>query len=107
MLTESVLLAMISGIAGLLLSVWGTKFLATLIPVGIAPLTGTGVDGRVLLFTLAVTLTTGVLFGIIPASRVSQFHLTRSLKQGGGQSGVGSAASGCATHSLFARSLSP
>jgi putative ABC transport system permease protein len=44
----------------------------------------------VLLFTLAVTLATGVLFGIIPASRVSQLHLTPSLKQGGGQSGVGS-----------------
>src|SRR5580704_15258611 len=90
MLTESVLLAMIAGIAGLLLSVWGTKFLATLIPAGIAPLTGTGVDARVLLFTLVVTLATGILFGIIPASRVSQFHLTPSLKQGGGQSGVGS-----------------
>ncbi len=73
MLTESVLLAMLAGIAGLLLSVWGTKFLATLIPAGIAPMAGTGVDGRVLLFTLAVTLATGVLFGIIPASRVRNF----------------------------------
>jgi putative ABC transport system permease protein len=90
MLTESALLAFFAGLAGLLLSVWGTRFLATLIPAGIAPLTGTGVDGRVLLFTLAVTLATGILFGIIPASRVSQFHLTPSLKQGGGQSGVGS-----------------
>jgi hypothetical protein len=51
---------------------------------------GTGVDGRVLLFTLVISLSTGILFGIIPASRVSQFHLTYSLKQGGGQSGVGS-----------------
>jgi putative ABC transport system permease protein len=90
MLTESVLLAIFAGAAGLLLSVWGTKFLGTLIPAGIAPMTGTGVDARVLLFTLAVTLATGVLFGIIPASRVSHFHLTPSLKQGGGQSGVGS-----------------
>jgi predicted permease len=90
MLTESVLLAILAGVAGLLLSVWGTRFLAKLIPGGIAPSTGTGVDGRVLLFTLAVTLATGILFGIIPASRVSQFHLTPSLKQGGGQSGVGS-----------------
>ncbi len=90
MLTESVLLAILAGVAGLLLYVWGTRFLAGLIPAGIAPLTGTGVDGRVLLFTLAVTIATGILFGIIPASRVSQFHLTPSLKQGGGQSGVGS-----------------
>jgi predicted permease len=90
MLIESVLLAICAGAVGLLLSVWGTRFLATLIPAGIVPMTGTGVDVRVLLFTLAVTLATGVLFGIIPASRVSHFHLTMSLKQGGGQSGVGS-----------------
>jgi putative ABC transport system permease protein len=90
MLTESILLALFAGTAGLLLSIWGTKFLAALIPVGIAPIAEGGVDGRVLLFTLFVSLSTGVLFGIIPASRVSQFELTYSLKQGGGQSGVGS-----------------
>jgi predicted permease len=90
MLTESILLSLFAGAAGLLLSVWGTKFLATLIPNGIAPMTGTGVDGRVLLFTLAISLATGIVFGIIPASRVSQFHLAYSLKQGGGRSGVGS-----------------
>ncbi len=89
-LTESILLSLFAGAVGLLLSVWGTKFLATLIPAGIAPMAGTGVDARVLLFTLAISLSTGILFGIIPASRVSQFHLTYSLKQGGGQSGVGS-----------------
>ena len=90
MLTESILLALFAGAVGLLLSVWGTKFLAALIPAGIAPTAAAGVDGRVLLFTLFVSLSTGVLFGIIPASRVSQFQLTYSLKQGGGQSGVGS-----------------
>jgi putative ABC transport system permease protein len=90
MLTESILLALFAGAVGLLLSVWGTKFLAALIPAGIAPTAEAGVDGRVLLFTLFVSLLTGILFGIIPASRVSQFQLTYSLKQGGGQSGVGS-----------------
>jgi putative ABC transport system permease protein len=89
MLTESILLALFAGAVGLLLSVWGTKFLAALIPAGIAPMMSTGVDGRILLFTLFVSLSTGVLFGIIPASRVSQFQLMYSLKQGGGQSGVG------------------
>jgi predicted permease len=90
MLTESILLSLFAGAVGLLLSVWGTKFLATLIPVGLGPMTGSGVDFRVFSFTLAVSLATGILFGIIPASRVSQFQLTFSLKQGGGQSGVGS-----------------
>jgi len=89
-LTESTLLAILAGAAGLILSVWGTKFLATLIPAGIAPLAGTGVDARVLVFTTVISLGTGILFGIIPASRVTQFHLSHSLKQGGGQSGVGS-----------------
>jgi predicted permease len=90
MLTESILLSLFAGAVGLLLSLWGTKFLATLIPVGLGPMTGSGVDSRVFSFTLAVSLATGILFGIIPASRVSQFQLTFSLKQGGGQSGVGS-----------------
>lgn len=90
MLTESILLSLFAGAAGLLLSIWGTQFLAALIPNGIAPVTGAGVDSRVLLFTLIVSLATGILFGVIPASRVSQFHLAFSLKQGGGQSGVGS-----------------
>jgi putative ABC transport system permease protein len=90
MLTESVLLALFAGAAGLLLSVWGTKFLATLIPAGFAPLAGTGVDARVLFFTMFVSLATGILFGIIPASRVSQFHLTPALNQGGGHGSVGS-----------------
>jgi putative ABC transport system permease protein len=90
MLTESVLLSLFAGAAGLLLSVWGTKFLATLIPAGFAPLAGTGVDARVLFFTMFVSLTTGILFGIIPASRVSQFHLTPALNQGGGHGSVGS-----------------
>jgi putative ABC transport system permease protein len=90
MLTESILLSLFAGAGGLLLSVWGTKFLAALIPNGIAPMTGAGIDSRVLLFTLIVSLATGILFGVIPASRVSRFHLAFSLKQGGGQSGVGS-----------------
>ena len=90
LLTESMLLALIGGAAGLLLSLEGTQFLSRLIPQGIAPLSGTGVDQRVLLFTFAVSVTTGVLFGIIPALRISQLNLVGSLKQGGGQSGVGS-----------------
>ncbi|HKN60406.1 MAG TPA: ABC transporter permease [Candidatus Acidoferrales bacterium] len=89
MLTESILLAAIAGAAGVLLATFGTPFLARLIPPGIAPLTGAGVDGRVLAFAVALSVTTGILFGIVPALRVSQIDLVTSLKQGGGQSGVG------------------
>ncbi len=90
MLTESVLLAVLAGACGLLLASFGTQLLARLIPAGIAPLEGAGVDGRVLAFTLGLSVITGILFGIVPALRVSQIDLVTSLKQGGGQSGVGS-----------------
>ena len=90
MLTESVLLAALAGAAGLFLSIWGTRFLATLIPEGIVPQAGSGVDGRVLFFAIGVSLATGILFGIIPATRISLLDLGASLKQGGRQSGVGS-----------------
>jgi putative ABC transport system permease protein len=90
MLTESVLLAIAAGAVGLALSVWGTRFLASLVPSGIAPLSGTGIDARVLIFTFALSIGTGILFGTMPALRISQVDLVGALKQGGGQSGVGS-----------------
>jgi predicted permease len=90
MLTESVLLAIAAGAVGLILSVWATRFLASLVPAGIAPLSGTGIDARVLAFTFALSIGTGILFGTMPALRISQIDLVGALKQGGGQSGVGS-----------------
>ena len=90
MLTESIVLAVLAGSLGLALSVWGTQFLAALVPTGIAPLGGTAIDRRVLLFNVAVSLGTGILFGVIPALRISSLNLVSSLKNGGGRSGVGS-----------------
>jgi putative ABC transport system permease protein len=89
MLTESLLLAVIAGSIGLALSVWATQFLATLVPAGIAPIAPSSLDGRAFLFTTAVTILTGILFGVIPSLRVSKLDLATSLKDGGGQSGVG------------------
>lgn len=94
MLTESVLLAAVAGAFGVLLATFGTPLLARLVPAGFAPLNGTGVDGRVLAFAIAISLATGILFGIVPALRVSRIDLVTSLKQGGGQSGVGSGGRG-------------
>jgi len=90
MLTESVLLAVLAGSIGLALSIWGTQFLAALVPMGIAPLGGTNIDRRVLLFNVAVSVGTGILFGLLPALRISGLNLINSLKDGGGRSGVGS-----------------
>lgn len=89
MLAESVLLAGLAGIAGWILSNWGTQFLARLVPQGIAPLEVTGLNRGILFFTAALSVGTGVLFGILPALRVSSLSLADSLRSGGG-SGVGS-----------------
>lgn len=90
MLTESVLLSVLAGTCGLLLASFGTQLLARLVPAGIAPLQGGNVNGSVLSFVFGLSLITGIFFGIVPALRVSQIDLVSSLKQGGGQSGVGS-----------------
>jgi putative ABC transport system permease protein len=90
LLIESVVLALPAGAASFFVSTFAAQFLAGLIPPEIAPPTGAGVDGTILAFTIAISLATGILFGIIPALRISRIDLVTSLKQGGGQSGVGS-----------------
>lgn len=87
MLTESTLFALLAGMAGLGLAVWGTRFLARLIPDGIAA-GATNLNGRLLAFCLAVSVLTGIAFGILPALRTSQVDLLRSLKQAGARAGT-------------------
>jgi predicted permease len=87
MLTESLLLSCVAGGAGFALAIWGTRLLVLLIPRGIAATAQ--VDARLLSFTAAVSLATGVLFGVLPAVRASRVGLVTPLRQGGVQSGVG------------------
>ncbi len=81
MLTESVVLAAIGGVTGLLFSFWGCRALLGLMgdldrmPGG-APLGGIGVDGRVLAFTLSVVLVTGFAMGLVPALHTSKTSIT-------------------------------
>ena len=89
LLTESLLLAGLAGAAGLILSTFATQLLVSLIPEGIAPMSGSGVDSHVLVVTLIISVATGILFGILPALRVSRLDLATSLNQGG-RSGIGS-----------------
>src|SRR5688572_3396659 len=82
LLTESVLLAAIGGVLGIMLAHWGTGFIAQQLPDGVPRLLEASVDVRVLVFTLAVSLITGLLFGLAPALQASRLNLTEELKEG-------------------------
>jgi putative ABC transport system permease protein len=83
MLTESILLSAIGGIAGLLLSVWLTDVLMSMLPEGAPRLEQIGIDYRVLTFALGVSALTGILFGLVPALQASKLDVTSALKEGG------------------------
>jgi len=82
LLTESILLAALGAALGTLLAYWGTSFIASQLPAGIPRLQEATVDARVLVFTLAVSLLTGLLFGLAPALQASRPNLAESLKEG-------------------------
>jgi predicted permease len=89
LLAESVLLSLAGGALGLLLAQWGTQAGLKLIPSGLPRANEVAVDGRVLLFTLAISLAAGVLFGLFPALRVSKAGVQETLQESGrGGSGV-------------------
>ena len=84
-LTESLFLGILGGAAGLLVAVWGVDILRLLAPVN-APILGlerVGVDTRVLIFSIGLSLLTGVLFGLLPAWQVASQDLNDALKEGG------------------------
>src|SRR5687767_2937848 len=83
MLTESVLLSAIGGSAGLLLSIWLTDLLMSIVPEGAPRLDQVGIDYRVLTFALGVSALTRILFGIVPALQASKLDVTSALKEGG------------------------
>jgi putative ABC transport system permease protein len=83
LLAESVLLAIISGAHGLLLALWGTSALTAAIPTTLPRAAEIGIDYRVLLFTLGISLLTGLIFGLAPAWQASKPNLNESLKEGG------------------------
>ena len=83
LLVESVLLASVGGASGLLLAVWLLAGLRWFDPGSIPRLQTIGIDGRVLAFTFAVAVLTGILFGLAPALRSSMAPLSETLKEGG------------------------
>jgi len=83
LLTESVLLALAGAVPGVLLAVWATKILTAIPSLQIPRLAQASVDGQALAFTLAASLATAVIFGLVPALHAARFNLTGSLREGG------------------------
>ena len=83
MLTESVLLAMLGGVLGAGLGLWGISGLIRLLPVDIPRLAGIRVDSTVLLFAVLVSMLTGIAFGLAPAAQASKLAFVESLKESG------------------------
>jgi len=91
LLTESVMLSVLGGALGILFAYWGAHAIISFVssnqtrPLGFA----TGIDMRVLGFTVAVSLVTGIIFGLAPAFRSARIDLTPTLKDGEGSSASG------------------
>ena len=87
LLTESTVLALLGGALGLMMALWGVDLLVARLPEAQAAampyLQGLALDGRVLLFTISISLLTGMVFGLAPALQSSKLNLQESLKDGG------------------------
>src|SRR5215471_14945599 len=82
---ESLLLSMAGGLLGFLLAYWGVPAIVKTLPPGF-PLPRTGeiaVDFRILGFTLALSVASGILFGIFPALQMNRTRVSAGLRQGG------------------------
>ncbi len=97
LLTESVLLGLAGGVLGFLTGAWGVRALLAIVPGDLPRISDnlhttnavSALDWRVLCFTLAISLGTGLLFGLFPAMHVSRMDVNTSLKDTSGRSGTG------------------
>jgi putative ABC transport system permease protein len=89
LLTESLTLALLGGLGGMLLAKWGVKLLMALSANYLPRADEVRINATVFGFTLAVALLTGLLFGIAPALQSARLDLTEALKEGGRGAGSG------------------
>jgi putative ABC transport system permease protein len=83
LLTESLVLSLFGGALGLLSAVWGLNILVSFIPGNLPRLSEIALDNRAMIFTLSISLLTGIVFGLIPALQASTPSLNDCLKEGG------------------------
>ena len=86
-LVEAVALALLGGALGLLAASWSLQTLVGLAPASLPRLGAVRLEGTVLLFTLGISVVTGLLFGIVPAVRMSRAAPERALREATGGSG--------------------
>jgi putative ABC transport system permease protein len=86
---ECLPLGLVGGLFGLLLAIWGIDLLTSLLPASLPRGNPISVNGRVLLFTFALTLLTVLIFGLLPALQAAKADVLESLNEGG-RSGIGS-----------------
>lgn len=93
LLTESILLSLAGGVLGLILGFVGVRWLLAINPGNIPRIgetgAGVGMDWRVLVFTLVVSLLTGILFGLFPAIGAARHDINSTLKDGSNRAGTG------------------
>jgi predicted permease len=83
LLTESILLAGLGGLFGFALAYWGTKAILKGLPAALPRGNEVSLDAKVLLFTLALSLFTGILFGLAPALKATRTNLQATMNQSG------------------------
>jgi putative ABC transport system permease protein len=88
LLTESAILAVIGAVVGVFLAWIGLKTLLALAPEGLPRMQHVHIDARALLFTVGITLSTGLIFGMFPAIQIIRTSLSETLKEGGRSSGA-------------------
>ncbi|HEY7543609.1 MAG TPA: ABC transporter permease, partial [Blastocatellia bacterium] len=98
LIVESVILSVAGGTLGLLFAMWGLDSLLAISPAELPRFNAIGLDLQVLAFTLALSVFTGLLFGLLPALQSSKVNLTESLKESGWRVVIGG-------RSRYARSL--
>ena len=81
LLTESLLLSLVAGVLGTLLAYWSFTFLQGLVPEEMSLATSLKLDTRILLFTILISIITGIIFGLAPALQAAKVDLNEALKQ--------------------------
>jgi putative ABC transport system permease protein len=82
LLTESVVLALLGGVLGMLIAKWGLDALLAFAPANLPRVKELGIDGGALGFTLALSMLTGLVFGVAPAWLATGHNLNETLKEG-------------------------